>query len=77
MVNRRIIQTLARSINTSMTVVIVLTALLLFGATPSAMFILALLIGIMSGTYSSIFNAAPFLTVSEEWKEKCWIAAGG
>ncbi len=66
-VNHSIMQTLARSINTSLTVVFTLTALFLFGGEPIRPFILALLIGIISGTYSSIFNAAPLLTVWEEW----------
>jgi preprotein translocase subunit SecF len=66
-VNHSILQTLARSINTSLTVVFTLTALFLFGGDSIRPFILALLIGITSGTYSSIFNAAPLLTVWEEW----------
>ena len=65
-VNHSILQTLARSINTSLTVVFTLTALFLFGGDAIRPFILALLIGITSGTYSSIFNAAPLLTVWEE-----------
>ena len=66
-VNHSILQTLARSINTSLVVIFTLTALLLFGGEAIRPFILALLIGIASGTYSSIFNAAPLLTVWEEW----------
>ena len=69
-VNHSILQTLARSINTSLTVVFTLTALFLFGGDPIRPFILALLIGIVSGTYSSIFNAAPLLTVWEEWEAR-------
>ena len=76
-VNHSILQTLARSINTSLTVVFTLTALLLFAGSSIQTFILALLIGITSGTYSSIFNAAPLLTVWEEWEERRRIAAGG
>ncbi len=60
-VNHSILQTLARSLNTSLTVVIVLLALFLFGGTSIRTFVLALLVGIISGTYSSIFNAAPLL----------------
>jgi preprotein translocase SecF subunit len=67
-VNHSILQTLARSINTSLTVIFTLTALFLFGGDSIRPFILALLIGITSGTYSSIFNAAPLLTVWEEWE---------
>jgi preprotein translocase subunit SecF len=62
-VNLSIMQTAARSIITSFTVVLVLLALLLFGGDTLKGFTLALLIGIVSGTYSSIFNAAPLLTV--------------
>ncbi|MBI2012597.1 protein translocase subunit SecF [Candidatus Curtissbacteria bacterium] len=60
-VNHSILQTFARSLNTSLTVVLVLLALYFFGGSSIKTFILALLIGIISGTYSSIFNAAPLL----------------
>jgi preprotein translocase subunit SecF len=69
-VNHSILQTLGRSINTSVTVIFTLTALLLFGGTAIQTFILALLIGITSGTYSSIFNAAPLLTLWEEHDQR-------
>ena len=69
-VNHSILQTLARSINTSVVVVLTLIALLLFSGPSIRNFILALLIGIVSGTYSSIFNAAPLLTVWEEWEAR-------
>jgi len=69
-VNHSILQTLARSINTSLVVIFSLTALFLFGGDSIRPFILALLIGITSGTYSSIFNAAPLLTVWEEWEAR-------
>ena len=62
-VNLSIMQTAARSIITSFTVVLVLTAILIAGGTTLKGFALALLIGIVSGTYSSIFNAAPLLVV--------------
>lgn len=61
--NLSIMQTAARSIITSFTVVLVLLALLIFGGETIRGFVLALLIGIISGTYSSIFNATPLLTV--------------
>ncbi|HEX6489261.1 MAG TPA: protein translocase subunit SecF [Candidatus Dormibacteraeota bacterium] len=61
--NLSIMQTAARSIITSFTVVIVLLSLLLFGGDSLRGFALALLIGIVSGTYSSIFNATPLLAV--------------
>jgi preprotein translocase subunit SecF len=62
-VNLSIMQTAARSIITSFTVVLVLAAILIAGGTTLKGFALALLIGIVSGTYSSIFNAAPLLVV--------------
>ncbi len=62
-VNLSIMQTGARSIITSFTVVLVLVALLIAGGDTLKGFVLALLIGIVSGTYSSIFNAAPLLVV--------------
>ena len=62
-VNLSIIQSLARSINTSMTVVFVLVALFLISPQNIKGFTLALLIGIVNGTYSSIFNASPLLVV--------------
>lgn len=60
-------QTLARSLNTSVTVVFVLTALLIFGGESIKWFVVALLVGIISGTYSSIFNATALLAF---WEEK-------
>ncbi len=68
-VNLSIWETLARSINTSATVIIVLTALLLFGGESIRWFVFALLIGIVSGTYSSIFNAAQLLVLWEDYSE--------
>lgn len=64
-VNRSIIETLSRSLNTQLTVLFTLTALLLLGGATIQYFVLTLLIGILSGTYSSIFNAAPILVVWE------------
>ena len=66
-VNHSILQTLARSINTSLTVVVTLSALLLLGPVTIQTFTLALLIGIVSGTYSSIFNASQILVAWDEW----------
>lgn len=60
-------QTLVRSVNTSLTVIFVLTALLLFGGESIRWFIVALLVGVISGTYSSIFNATALLAY---WEEK-------
>jgi len=62
-VNHSILQTFGRSITTSFTVMIALLAMLLFAGEAIGPFVLALLIGIISGTYSSIFNASPLLVV--------------
>ncbi|TMG69069.1 MAG: protein translocase subunit SecF [Chloroflexi bacterium] len=62
-VNLSIMQTAARSIITSFTVVLVLAAIFIAGGATLQGLALALLIGIISGTYSSIFNAAPLLVV--------------
>jgi preprotein translocase subunit SecF len=61
-VNHSLTQTLARSMNTSLTVLLTLVALMLFGGVTMRNFVLALLIGITSGTYSSIFFASMLLT---------------
>ncbi len=65
-VNHSIIQTLDRSINTQLTVMFTLLALFLFGGLTIRQFVFWLLIGIASGTYSSIFNASPLLVVWEK-----------
>ncbi len=64
-VNHSILQTLDRSINTQLTVLFTLAALLLFGGLTIQHFVATLFIGILSGSYSSIFNAAPLLVVWE------------
>ncbi len=69
-VGRSIMQTLARSINTSLTVVIVLAALYFFGPASTHDFALTLIVGMIAGTYSSIFLAAPLLVVWERWQKK-------
>jgi preprotein translocase subunit SecF len=60
-VNHSLVQTITRSLNTSLTVILTLVALLLFGGVTIRNFVLALLIGIASGTYSSIFFASMLL----------------
>ncbi len=62
-VNASLVQTMARSLNTSLTVIFTLSALTLFGGTTIRPFTLALLVGIVSGTYSSIFNASMLLVM--------------
>lgn len=69
-VNYSLVQTLARSLNTSLTVLFTLGALYLFGGITVRNFVLALLIGIASGTYSSIFNASMLLVIWHEYAEK-------
>jgi len=70
LVNHSIIQTLQRSINTQlMTVEFMLLALALFGGITLREFAVILLVGLFSGTYSSIFVAAPLLVV---WENKEW-----
>jgi preprotein translocase subunit SecF len=64
-VNESLIQTLGRSLNTSVTVLLTLVALLLFGGVTIRDFVLVLLIGIIVGTYSSVFNASQLLVVWE------------
>jgi preprotein translocase subunit SecF len=65
LVNHSLMQTLARSIVTSLTIMITLAALYLFGGASIRNFVLALLVGIISGTYSSIFTASMLLVVWE------------
>ncbi len=67
LVNSSINQTFARSVNTSLTLILVLLALLLFGALDLHYFVLAILVGVIFGTYSSIFVASPLLTL---WRKK-------
>jgi preprotein translocase subunit SecF len=64
-VNHSLTQTLGRSLNTSITVLLTLTTLLLFGGVTIRTFVLALIIGIAAGTYSSIFNASLLLVIWE------------
>ncbi|HLI28070.1 MAG TPA: protein translocase subunit SecF [Chloroflexota bacterium] len=64
-VNHSLTQTIGRSLNTSLTTMLVLIALLLFGGVTIRSFVLALLVGIAAGTYSSIFNASMLLVVWE------------
>jgi len=72
LVNHSIVQTLDRSINTQLTVMLTLLALLLLGGVTTRHFVAILLIGVLSGTYSSIFNAAPILVVWENREWRWW-----
>ena len=69
-VNDSILQTMVRSLNTSLTTILVLFTLLLFGGESIRWFVVALLLGVISGTYSSIFNAAPLLVLWDELDAK-------
>jgi len=71
-VNDSILQTLVRSINTQLTVFLTLLALVIFGGDTIRHFVVILMIGVLSGTYSSIFNAAPILVVWEKREWKTW-----
>jgi preprotein translocase subunit SecF len=69
-VNRSLVETLRRCLNTSLTTLFVLLALLLFGGLTIKNFILALVIGLIAGTYSSLFVAPQLLLVWEKgWKK--------
>lgn len=73
-INAAVIQTLGRSINNSMTVVIMLLTLVLLGGQTVHWFAMALLIGAITGTYSSTFTAAPLLLVWDEVSAKIKLA---
>lgn len=68
-VNHSTIQTLSRSILTQLTVMLCLLAMALFGGVTIRHFVIILLVGVFSGTYSSIFNASPILVV---WENREW-----
>lgn len=69
-VNRSLNETMARSINTSLTVLITLLAIFIFGGASIKNFTLALLIGITFGTYSSIFVASALIVDWWKWEKK-------
>jgi preprotein translocase subunit SecF len=69
-VNSGLNETLMRSCNTTLTVLLPLFALYFFGGASLHNFTLALLIGMASGAYSSIFIASPLLVLAERWKNK-------
>jgi preprotein translocase subunit SecF len=71
-VNHSTVQTLDRSINTQLTVIFTLFAMALFGGVTIRHFVITLMIGMISGTYSSIFNAAAILVVWENKEWKYW-----
>ncbi|MCX6779510.1 MAG: protein translocase subunit SecF, partial [Candidatus Magasanikbacteria bacterium] len=69
-VNRSINQTFVRSINTSLTVLLVLLATFFFGGESVRYFVLALIVGVFFGTYSSIFIASPILVIWNRFSSK-------
>jgi preprotein translocase subunit SecF len=69
-VDRSLLQTLARSINTSLTLVVVLLAVYFLGPANIKFFILTILIGVIAGTYSSIFFASSLLVLAEKIRRR-------
>ena len=69
-VNRSVNETISRSINTSLTVLMVLLAVFFFGGETTRYFSLALIVGIIFGTYSSIFVASPLLVIWEKFDRR-------
>lgn len=69
-VGRSVSQTFARSINTSLTVLLVILALYFVGAESTRNFALILAVGVLVGTYSSVFVASPLLVTIDGWKRK-------
>jgi preprotein translocase subunit SecF len=69
-VGKSVSQTMGRSINTSLTIFITLLALYLVGSTATKDFALLLIIGVIAGTYSSIFVASPLLVTFYKWQSK-------
>ncbi len=70
LVNKAVTETMGRSLNNSLTIIFMLMALLLLGGTTVKWFVFALLIGTISGTYSSTFTAAPLLVVWDQIEKK-------
>jgi preprotein translocase subunit SecF len=75
-VNHSIIQTLDRSINTQLTALFTLVAVYVYSQGQLERFVFWLIVGIISGTYSSIFNAAPLLVVWENREWRNWFGRG-
>ncbi|MCU0494179.1 MAG: hypothetical protein MUD01_21525 [Chloroflexaceae bacterium] len=75
-VNHSLVQTMPRSINAQLTTLFTLVALLLFGGDTIRTFIFIMLVGLISGTYSSIFNASQLLVVWEHREWERWFRRG-
>ncbi len=69
-VNASIMETIARSLNTTLCVLLPVLAIVIFGGESTRSFALTLLVGILAGAYSSIFVASPLLVLSENWGKK-------
>ena len=67
LINQAVTETMARSLNNSLTIIFMLVALFLIGGETTKYFALALLIGTITGTYSSTFTAAPLLVVFDKY----------
>ncbi len=76
-VNDSLLETMSRSINTGLTVLLMLFVMLLFGGESIYNFVLAMLVGIALGLYSSIFNASMVLVAWHKWEEKKRLKARG
>jgi len=70
LVNQAVTETMTRSLNNSLTIIFMLLALFLMGGETTKYFSLALLIGTITGTYSSTFTAAPLLVIWEKYLSK-------
>lgn len=70
LVNRSVNETFARSVNTSLTVILALAAVWFFGGESTRAFSATLIVGIIAGTYSSIFIASPLLVTWQQWDAK-------
>ena len=69
-VGKSLRQTYSRSINTSLTTLFVLSALFFLGGAATKNFALILIIGVIAGTYSSLFLAAPLLVAISKWRKR-------
>jgi preprotein translocase subunit SecF len=69
-VNQSIVETLGRSLNTTLTTLLPLVAIFAVGGATTRPFVLALIIGIVSGAYSSIFFASPMLVAWDKWSRR-------
>jgi len=69
-VNHSLNQTFVRSVNTTLTVLLSLLAVLIFGGSSIRDFVLALMVGVFCGAYSSLFVASPLLVYFEQWQRR-------